>query len=68
MIKQLLCGCCTNGCMCSIHSVDHKSIVCLPHQQGSGLYVIGLDRWTQNWREARDFQCDHDEELDGTYR
>lgn len=90
MIRQLLCGCCTNGCTCSAHAADHKRVVCLSHraaslrqisldqwmaltdeQQGSGLYMIDLDRCDHvehEAREARAFQRDHDEECEGTYR
>lgn len=32
MIRQLLCGCCTNGCICSTHAADHKRFVCLSHR------------------------------------
>ena len=76
MIHQLLCGCCSNGCACPTHAADRKRAVCLSHrlsteQQKTGQYMIDLeieDHAERDARQARDFQRDHEEELDGTYR
>lgn len=31
-MRHLKCGCCTNGCMCAMHSAERERVVCLSHR------------------------------------